>query len=359
VRFIGVGGPQMTLAGIKPLFPSSDIAMMWPTAIIKNFPLLLRRLREAILDVVKSKPDVLVIIDSPEFTQRVAKRVRRIAPQIPIIKYVAPQVWAWRPKRAAKMRWYIDEVLALLPFEPEVYARLQGPKTTYVGHPLIARGDLFSMQPDDKKVRDEAIPTLAILPGSRSNEVKRLMKPFGETLAALHKRQKFYAVIPVVPHLRGLIEKEIAHWEIKPALIEGQAAKWALFRRARVALAASGTVTLELALAQVPMVVAYRVEPWMEPVLRWLLTIPSIVLPNLILNKSVIPEFYQNDVRAEILAPQLEKLMTSQTAREAQLDGFMKLQRMMQLPDGKKPAEAAAERVLALMGRYLREATGT
>lgn len=359
IDFKGVGGPQMQLEGIKPLFPSSDIAVMWPTMIIRNFPLLVQRLSQTVADIVASKPDALVVIDSPEFTQRVAKRVRKVMPEIAIIKYVAPQVWAWRPKRAVKMKSYIDEILALLPFEPDCYERLHGPKTTYVGHPLITRSDLYALKPEDQKAREDQIPTLALLPGSRSNEVKRLLRPFGETLELLHDSQVFHAAIPAVPHLRSLIEHEIADWKIKPALIEGEAAKWALFRRAKAALAASGTVTLELALAQVPTVVAYKVEPWMVPILRHLIKVNSIVLPNLIAGTKFMPEFYQDDVRAEVLAPQLHMLMNDQDARKAQADGFAKLLKLMQLPDGKKPAEAAAERVLARIKSYFLEATGT
>jgi lipid-A-disaccharide synthase len=349
VNFIGVGGPLMQAEGLKVFFPSSDIAMMGPSAIIRNFPLLLRRLRQSVDEIILKNPNALVVIDSPEFTQRVARRVRKIAPHIPIVKYVAPQIWAWRKKRAAKMRAYIDEVLALLPFEPEYYRKACGPKTTYVGHPLIMRRDLYELRPEDRRAREEKIPLLAVLPGSRASEVKRLMAPFGETLSALSRSQEFQAAIPVVPHLRDMMEEEIKCWDVKPALVEGQEAKWALFRSARAALAASGTVTLELALAQVPQVVTYKVEPWMTFILRRLIKVDSIVLPNLIIGQKVIPEFYQNEVRAGILAPQLETLLNDSQARQRQLDSYAELAGIMKLPDGGRPADAAAERILAIL----------
>lgn len=346
IGFSGIGGPLMQAEGLVPLFPSSDIALMGPSAILAHFPLLLRRLRETVQAVLTAAPHVLVIIDSPEFTQRVARRVRKQNPGIPIIKYVAPQVWAWRPKRAAKMRGYIDEILAVLPFEPQRYAELDGPRTTYVGHPLLARKDLWQLRPEDERARETNPHVIAILPGSRSSEVKLLLKPFGETLARLKETQDFQAVLPVVPHLRDYIAKETSRWPVPVTLLEGRQAKWALFRRARVALAASGTVTLELALAQVPMIACYKVENWVEPILRRLIVADSIVLPNLILGTKAVPEFYQGDVCADILAPQLERLLTNQTVRQTQLNALHKLYAAMQLPNGQSPGEAAAGRVL-------------
>ncbi len=344
IHYSGIGGPLMQAEGLDIFFPSSDIAMMGLPAVLANFSLLLSRLRETVRVIVSRKPDLLLVIDSPEFTQRVAKRVRKAASSIPIVKYVAPQVWAWRPKRALKMRGYIDEILALLPFEPACYRQLQGPNTTYVGHPLVARSDLYAPRQEG-----EGAPILAVLPGSRASEVKRHMKCFGETLEFLAKSCEFHAVIPVVPHLRDLIVQESNRWSVRPVLIEGQDEKWALFRKARAALAASGTVTLELALAQVPQVVVYRMEPVMAFVIRRLIRVKSAVLPNLILGENVVPEFYQKDVRGDILAPLLMRLLHDGKERERQLGAFRKLYGLMELDGDKEPAAMAAERVLANM----------
>ncbi len=354
-QFFGVGGVLMQAEGLSPLYPSSEIALMGPVAILTNFPLLLRRLKQTVEAVVQNLPDILVVIDSPEFTQRVAARVRKRLPHLPIIKYVAPQVWAWRPKRAKKMCSYIDEVLALLPFEPQFYKKLEGPKATYVGHPLMARRDLHTLTPEDQRERRKDLPVIAVLPGSRSSEVKRLLGPFGEALKLLSQTYRFQAVLPVVPHLRASIEKEVKSWGLNVTLIEGQQAKWTLFRRAHAALAASGTVTLELALAKVPMVVAYKVENWMAPILRRILVVNTIVLPNLILGKKVVPEFYQADVNANVLAKALEQLLGESPQRKAQLDAFAHIQKTMMLPDNANPATIAAGRVLS----YLRDETGT
>ncbi len=284
---------------------------------------------------------------------RSARRVRKIDPTIPIVKYVAPQVWAWRPHRAKKMRAYIDEILALLPFEPQSYKTLDGPRTTYVGHPLTERRDLYELKYEDQSARKKTPYALVILPGSRASEVKRLLKPFGDTVALLSRTHSFETFIPVVPHLRKTVEDVTRNWPKPPTLVQGMEAKWALFRRAHAALAASGTVTLELALAQVPMIVAYKVEGWMEPILRRLIYVNSIVLPNLIVRKKIIPEFYQKDVCAEVLTPALKMIFDDRQARNAQLDMFKSVAQMMKLPENKSPADVAAERVLANVRKSL------
>jgi lipid-A-disaccharide synthase len=203
-----------------------------------------------------------VIIDSPDFTHRVAKKVRQARPAIPIINDVSPTVWAWRPSRAARMRSYIDHVLALLPFEPEAHQRLGGPSCTYIGHPLIER--LAELRPnlDEAQRRDSKPPLVLVLPGSRRGEISRLMAPFGEAISLLAQKynEPIDFVLPAVSHLEGAIIDVMADWPIKPRLVLGEADKYASFRTARCALAASGTVTLELALAGVPQVVGYRVS---------------------------------------------------------------------------------------------------
>src|SRR5690606_20333333 len=199
---------------------------------------------------------------SPEFTHPIARRIRRRCPQIPIIDYVSPSVWAWRPGRAKRMRRYIDHVLALLPFEPDAHRRLGGPPCTYVGHPLIERRawlDALDSAPLTERLGiDREQPVLVVLPGSRSSEVERLMQPFGDTVRLLHARGLANQVIvPAVPHVRPFIEEAVADWPVRPHLVEGEEDKFRAFKLATAALAASGTVTLELAIAGTPAVVAY------------------------------------------------------------------------------------------------------
>ncbi|MCC2651528.1 MAG: lipid-A-disaccharide synthase [Microvirga sp.] len=342
LRFGGVGGHAMRQEGLNSLFPLEEIAVMGIVAVIARLPAILKRIRMTADAVVAAKPDMLVIIDSPDFTHRVAKAVRKRAPSIPIVDYVSPSVWAWRPGRAAKMRAYVDHLLALLPFEPEAHQRLGGPPTTYVGHPLIERLDEIRPAPGERQ-RVEGQPiNLLVLPGSRRSEVSRLMEPFGAALALLKERsaRPFEVTIPAVPHVADEIRARAESWSVKPRIVEGEAAKWAAFRQADAALAASGTVTLELGLAGVPMVVAYRVSK-LEEVLKYLIKAPSIVLTNLVLGENVIPELIQWDCTPEKLAGALLPLLSDTAERQRQIDAFGKLDTLMKIGD-EAPSERAA-----------------
>ena len=235
--------------------------------------------------MIDARPDGLVLIDSPDFTHRVARRVRAKLPDMPVIDYVSPTVWAWRPGRARKMKAYVDKVLALLPFEPAAHARLGGPPCVYVGHPLIER--LAELRPNGEEAarRDARPPVVLVLPGSRRSEVARLMPEFGAALGALSDTMgPFDIVLPTLPHLHAEVTARAAHWPAAPRLLISEADKLAAYRTARAALVASGTATLEIALAGVPLVGAYKVSRLEEP-LKHFITVPSILLPNLILEE--------------------------------------------------------------------------
>jgi lipid-A-disaccharide synthase len=342
LRFGGVGGHAMAKEGLSSLFPLEEIAVMGFSAVIARLPAILKRIRMTADAVVAARPDMLVIIDSPDFTHRVAKAVRRRAPEIPVIDYVSPSVWAWRPGRAPKMRAYVDHLLALLPFEPDAHRRLGGPPTTYVGHPLIERLGEVRPAPGERKRVDGQPIRLLVLPGSRRSEVSRLMEPFGEALTLLKERapRPYEVTIPAVSHLADEIRARAASWSVKPRIVEGEAAKWAAFRQADAALAASGTVTLELGLSGVPMVVAYRVSK-IEEVLKYLIKAPSIVLTNLILGENVIPELIQWDCTPEKLADALLPLLGDTPERQRQMDAFSKLDTVMGI-GSEAPSERAA-----------------
>ncbi len=341
----GVGGDEMIREGLTPLFPLSAIAVMGFVPVLARLPDLLRRIRQTAEAAVASRPDVLVIIDSPDFTHRVAKRVRALAPGIPIVDYVSPTVWAWRPGRAPAMRAYVDRLLALLPFEPEAHRRLGGPPCIYVGHPLIERLDQLRPGAAEAPLRDR--PTLLVLPGSRRSEIRRLTGVFGEAVARLAERVPgLEVVLPAVSDLADDIRDRVAAWVVNPRVVTGEEAKLAAFRTARAALAASGTVTLELALSGVPMVVAYRVSPF-ETWLRYVVKVPSIVLPNLILGDNAIPEYIQEASTAEALADALLPLLGNTPARAAQLAAFARLDRLMRIAPGSTPSREAARMVVA------------
>ena len=337
VALTGVGGDRLRALGLRSLFPLSDIAVMGVTAVVARLPLILRRIAATADHVVARRPDLLLLVDSPDFTHRVAKRVRRADPSIPIIKVVSPSVWAWRPGRAKAMAPYVDHLLAILPFEPKVHAQLGGPPCTYIGHPLI---ESVAELRDIRTPRDGS---LLILPGSRSSEISRHMALFGEVaqcLSARHPSLTF--VLPAVPHMRSAIEAAAATWDV-PVRIVGPAEKHTAMRAATAALAASGTVTLELALARVPMVVAYRLDPIVAR-LRWLSTISSIVLPNLILERNAFPEFVHEAATAEALTDALVPLLQDGSERTAQLRAADEV--AARLSRDAAPSEVAARTIL-------------
>ncbi len=352
VMFLGVGGEAMEAEGLASLFPMSDIAVMGFLPVLAKLPSLLARIRQTAQAIVEARPDALVIIDSPDFTHRVAKRVRRALPNLPVIDYVSPSVWAWRPGRAKAMTAYVDCVLALLPFEPAAHVRLGGPRCVYVGHPLIERLGELRPSADEARRRDAEPPILAVLPGSRRSVLARMMGDFGEAVARLtRERGPFDVVLPTLPHVEAEVRARAAEWPVKPRIEVGEAAKLATFRSAHAALAASGTVTLELALAGVPMVGAYKVSRLEEP-LKYVIKLPhSILLPNLILGERTIPEILQQDCTPETLSAALSGLVRDGKERAGQLAALAKLDGLMRLAEGDAPSKRAAREVLATMAR--------
>lgn len=346
--FSGVGGQQMVTQGLDAIFSSDELAVMGVAGIIRNLRRILRRIRAVADHIVAQNPAVVVLIDSPDFNLRVARRVRARAPEIPIVYYVSPTVWAWRPGRARAMRPHVDHLLALLPFEPDVHRRLGGPPCTYVGHPILER--LSELRPDaeEQRRRDEQASVL-VLPGSRSSEIRHHMKPFGETLARLAQDGRAIdAVLPTLPRFVDLIRQTSRDWAVQPRIVVGDAARYAAFRSARAALAKSGTVTLELALAGVPMVTAYRtlaIEAWIA---RRLVRVPSVILANLVLGENAVPEFLQEQCEAGVLAPALGEILDDGPARQRQLDAFARIDRTMST-GARTPSQRAADVVRAML----------
>jgi lipid-A-disaccharide synthase len=348
----GVGGAEMEHEGFVSDFPMSDVAVMGPLSILRHLPRILKRVYGTVDRAIGFEPDVIVIIDSPEFTHPIAKRIRKRRPDIPIVDYVSPSVWAWRPGRARKMRNYVDHILGLLPFEPAAHERLGGPPCTYVGHALIERLDwLSNLDTEPLRARlglDHRRPTIVALPGSRSSEVGRLMEPFGDTLRLLCERGPAPQVLlPCVPHMRALIDQKRKGWPVTAHLLEDPDDKFRAFKLADAALAASGTVTLELALAGTPMVVAYRVDPVAAPFLRRMIKAPTTVLANLVLGENVFPEFHQEKSSPENLAAALMPLLSDTPERRAQLAGLARIPGLIRIEGGKEPSGIAAEIVLS------------
>lgn len=350
LRFSGVGGPEMEARGISSIFPMSDIAVMGPREIIPRLPLIFRRIWQTVRHAVEEKPDIVVVIDSPEFTHMVAKRIARRAPGVPIVDYVLPSVWAWRQGRARAMKNYISRVLALLPFEPR-FLKTVGVDCVYVGHPAIERlpepgsGARFrerhGISPD--------APLLLVLPGSRVNEVKHLVGIFGDAVRKLSAEMPgLRVVVPAVPHVRPLIEASVAKWGMAVDVVAGEDEKRAVFDAATAALAASGTVSLELALAGVPMVIAYRAEAIVGWFALNVLKIPSVVLVNLILDRPSVREYLHRRCTADELVDGLRPLLSDTAERRRAVADLEEVRSQMGV-GGESPNSRAAKAVLELL----------
>jgi lipid-A-disaccharide synthase len=346
VQFEGVGGQSMAREGLASLFPIEQLSIMGFSAVIRQLPMILRLIRKTAAAVTQAAPDILVIIDSPDFTHRVARRVRARDPSLPIIDYVSPTVWAWRPGRARAMLGYVDHVLALLPFEPEAYQRLHGPPCSYVGHPLLEQIELLRPDADEQRRRDGQPPVLLVLPGSRRGELSHHMAVFGETLGLLDL--PFEPVLPTMPHLQDVVREGVKNWPVQPRIIVGEQEKKAAFRSAHAALVKSGTVTLELALADVPMVAAYRVGAIEAVILRRAIQGSSVILANLVIGENVVPEFLQEDCTPAKLSAALRDILSHSPLRRRQTEAFAKIDAIMST-GGQPPSARAADLVLAAM----------
>ena len=353
VQFEGVGGRAMAREGLTSLFPIEELSIVGLAAVVRHLPKILRLIRDTAAAVTDVPTDMLVIIDSPDFTHRVAKRVRARDPSIPIVDYVSPSVWAWRPGRARAMRRYVDHVLALLPFEPDAYRRLRGPPCSYIGHPLIEQ--LGSLRPnaEEQARRDAEPPVLLVLPGSRRSEIRHHMAIFGEALGRLRAESvAFELILPTMPHLleavREGVERWQKDWQVEPRIVVGEQEKRAAFRIVHAALAKSGTVTLELALSCVPMVAAYRAGRVEAFILQRAINVSTVILANLVIGENVVPEFLQNDCTPDKLAGALREVLSDSALRRRQLDAFAKLDAIMST-GSTSPSVRAADIVLATM----------
>jgi lipid-A-disaccharide synthase len=320
VRFAGVGGELMREEGLESLFPISEMAVMGVFEILPHAPKLLRRIRQTVTDILSKQPDILVTVDSKAFSLRVQKRLNKLrakggAVDFPLVHMVAPTVWAWRPGRAKVISRFLDRLLVLFPFEPP-YFEEHGLKTVFVGHPA-------SVQPqgDGSRLRARAqipprAPVLGVLPGSRPGEVRRLMPAFTDTVRRLTARYlDLRILVPTVSGVAEEVRDAVKDWPGKPVVLEGEAEKYDAFDAMNVALAASGTVTLELALAGVPTVVAYKVSPLSAPIGRRLVNLDSVVLANRILGRVVQPFFLQENCTPQALTVAAARMFDDTRAR--------------------------------------------
>ncbi len=346
VRIVGVGGPAMAREGLESLFPLDATAVMGLREVVPAIPRILARVRQASDYAIRIRPDALVVIDSPDFTHRIARAVKRRDPSIRTVNYVAPQVWASRAYRAKAMARYFDLILALFPFEVPFFEKY-GLRAIFVGHPVIERRALMTGGAQLRArlgIASDA-PLLALLPGSRSSEIRFIFPIFRAAAALLAaKIPRLVTVLPTVPHVAARVRAAASGWPTPLHILESEADKYAAFDAADVALAASGTVTAELALARTPMVVAYRVGGLTYALANRLMTVPYMTLVNILLERRAIPEFKQYDATPEALAAEAERLFRNEDARAAQMDAMNEFGR--RLGEGEEAPSQRAARVL-------------
>ncbi len=349
VRFTGIGGPQMTEQGLESLFPYSELAVMGVFEVLPKARSLLGRMRIAARAIERVQPDVLVTIDSPAFAFGVVRRLR--SRNIPRVHYVAPTVWAWRPWRVHKFRRAFDHMLALLPFEPPYFEKA-GLSCKFVGHPVIEggadKGDGVAFRAQHEI--DAKTTVVCVLPGSRGGEVKRLLAPFGGAVARLAaRRSDLVAVVPTLPHIASQVRMAAEAWPFRAIIVEGTTARFDAMAASDVAIAASGTVALELAMARVPTVIGYKVAPVTALVLRRMMRVRFVSLVNLLVSRAALPELLQDKCRPKALAEALETMLSVPSRRQDALEAQAEAVRALGLA-GPLPSERAAATLCALVG---------
>ncbi|HEX3756496.1 MAG TPA: lipid-A-disaccharide synthase [Rhizomicrobium sp.] len=346
VKIIGVGGAAMAREGLQSLFSLDVTAVMGLREVVPAIPRILARVKQASEFALVTRPDAVVLIDSPDFTHRIARRIKRSDPSIRTVNYVAPQVWASRAYRAKAMARYFDLVLALFPFEVPFFQRY-GVKARFVGHPVIERRARMTGGAALRArlgIAPEA-PLLALLPGSRRSEIRFIFPVFRAAVELLARRVPgLVTVLPTLPHVAAKVREGAGAWPTPLHILENEDDKYAAFDAADAALAASGTVTAELALARTPMVVAYRVGGLTYALANHLMTVPYMTLVNILLERPVVPEFKQHAATPPGLADELEKLLTNSAAAAAQVEAMNVFAQA--LGEGQETPSLRAARVL-------------
>ncbi len=342
VRFAGIGGDAMMAQGLTSLFPMQELSLIGIWSILRNLPSLLGRLKYTVETIKAMKPDVVLTIDAPEFNLRIQRRLHKLPNKPRLIHYVAPTVWAWRPGMAKKISGFLDRLLCLYPFEPPYFEKY-GLNTTFVGHSLAKK-------PQSMTKKDPNL--LCVLPGSRCSEVEKLLPIFGETLKlVIEDMPDLKVVIPTVPAVESLVREGVKNWSLEVKIVLGDESRDMAFQKATAAIAASGTVALQLAAANLPFLIAYKVDKFNEWVARLLFKTPWVCMvnillvfqkfgPNFILTPRAknlipnpwIPEFLQKDCTAEKMAPIILNLLKDKKAQAFQKSAMDKAISLLQAP---------------------------
>ncbi|SCA55034.1 Lipid-A-disaccharide synthase [Candidatus Terasakiella magnetica] len=349
VRFCGIGGPHMCEEGLESLFDMSELTVMGLAEVLPHIPKILRRIKQTAQDVESQKPDCLITIDAPGFTFRVAKKLK--GKNIPLIHYVAPTVWAWKPGRAKKIAQFLDHLMVILPFEPPYFEK-EGLKTTFVGHSVIESGidDISAAAFKERHGIPADVPLLCMLPGSRQTETSQLLPIFKDAVTSLKaKYPNLRIVLPTVSTVSQYVKEMTMEWGIPILIVEGDDEKFGAFKAADVALAASGTVSLELALAKTPSVITYRMKKMTHFLAKRLVKVKYASIVNLLHDRYVIPELIQDDCTPENIVTEVSKILDDAKHRHTQDAEIETAMKKLGLGDGQKPSERAADCVLSLL----------
>ena len=350
LRIAGIGGERMREEGLESLVPLEDLAIAGVAEVLPRAPLILRRVRETVEAIRSLGPDALVTIDSSGFSWRIAHGLRRRGETLPLIHYVAPMVWAWRAGRARRMaRWY-DHLMTLLPFEPAYFEQV-GLSCSYVGHPVLEtgadRGDGVRFR-STHELDDDGV-LITVLPGSRQSEVRHLLPIFGAALELLDRLiGPFRVVVPTVATVAGAVARAVASWPGAPIIVRRPEEKYDAFAASHVALAASGSVALELALARLPMVVGYRLHPLTEAFLDRVLKVRQVNLVNLLLDRPLVAELLGPNCTPERLALAVTELAADEAVRTAHREGYDQAMRHLET-GGISPSLRAADQILEIV----------
>lgn len=348
LRFMGVGGERMAAEGVTSLFALSDIAVMGLAEVVPQLPRILLRLRQTARAIKAQHPAVVVTIDAPSFSFRVADRVRRLG--IPVVHYVAPQLWAWRPGRARRLKGRTDRLLTLLPFEPEFFESV-GVPTTYVGHPVIEDEKGEGARFRQHHALAAETPLLLVMPGSRVGVAKRMLPVMGQAVGYLARAiPSLRVVVPIVPGTARAVHEATSEWPGSPILVQSAAEKRDAFAAAGAAITVSGTSTLELAVAGVPMVVTYRVSRFSAMLARRMLKVSAVAMPNLIAGRAIVPELLQENCTPQRIAEQAALLLAHKATRETQRAALAEVVVALS-GGGARPSDRAARAVLEAIKR--------
>ena len=353
VEFCGIGGESMEREGLKSLFDISDLAVMGLAEVIPSIPLILKRIRQTVADIEAKKPDIVITIDSWSFSARIHKALKKKNLGIPQVHYVAPQVWAWKKKRAKTMYKYIDHLLTLFPYEPKYFTpyRLE---TTFVGHPVIESSVVWGKSEDFRcryNIEDEC-RIMAVLPGSRKTEVSRLLPVFLEFVRVFkQKHPEFCFVIPTVHTVEDQVRKMVEESGLPIIVVNNESDRHDAFVAADLAVAASGTVALELAMVDVPHVITYRVAPLTAWFAKHFLHIQFVNLSNILLGREIVPELLQDDCNVDKIMYYMEEFLKKGPLYERQMEGFAKVREILGLSE-QTPSANACDVILKIIGKY-------